>query len=80
MRRHQTRDQHRQTVITTVTTWLNSHTANPPTQWQTCGLPISMSDIRQWLDIDHIYQTWLAGKIRDDTITPIDNMKGTITV
>lgn len=101
MRRHQTRDQHRQTVITTVTTWLNSHTADPPTQWQTCGLPISMSDIRQWfagettsretvrrwysgdptrLDIDHIYQTWLAGKIRDDTITPIDNMKGTITV
>lgn len=47
----------------------------------------SRESIRRWypgdptrLDIDHIYQTWLAGKIRDDTITPIDNMKGTITV
>lgn len=47
----------------------------------------SRETVRRWysgdptrLDIDHIYQTWFAGKIRDDTITPIDNMKGTITV
>lgn len=99
--RRSDREQRRQEIIRVVTLWLNSHTTDPPASWQTCGLPISLADIRAWfagdttsretvhrwytgdparLDIDHIYRTWLAGKIRDDTITPIDNTEGTITV
>lgn len=94
------REQRRQETIRLVTLWLNSHTTDPPASWQTCGLPISLADIRAWfagdttspeifrrwypgdlarLNIDHIYRTWLTGKIHADIITPMDTID-TITL